>query len=77
MGIDGHYKECPTIEATFNFEGVDYTSTFSVFDTTDAIVQVQRETGAHIHGIIGMAFLTENKWIIDFNKLMVRADDSE
>ena len=77
MGIEGHYQECPTIEATLNFEGVDYTSTFSVLDATDAIAQVQRETGAQIHGIIGTAFLTENKWIIDFNKLMVCADDSE
>lgn len=77
MGIEGHYKECPTIEATLNFEGVDYTSTFSVLDATDVIAQVQRETGVQIHGIIGTAFLTENKWIIDFNKLMVCADDSE
>ena len=30
MGIEGQYKETPVIEATFNFEGVDYTSTFSV-----------------------------------------------
>lgn len=51
MGIEGHYKETPIIEATFNFEGTDYTSTFSVFDATDAIAQVQEETGIRIHGV--------------------------
>ena len=32
MGIEGHYKETPIIEATFNFEGENYTSTFSVLE---------------------------------------------
>ena len=41
MGIEGHYKETPIIEATFNFEGRDYTSTFSVLDASEAIKQVQ------------------------------------
>lgn len=37
MGIEGHYQEVPMIEATFNFEGKDYTSTFSVLDASEAI----------------------------------------
>lgn len=77
MGIEGHYEETPVIEATLNFEGVDYTSTFSVFDATDAIAQVQQETGVQIHGILSTNFLLENKWIIDFNKLIINTDDSE
>ena len=71
MGIEGHYKETPVIEATFNFEGVDYTSTFAVLDATDAIAQVQEETGVQIHGVLGIEFLIENKWIIDFEKLTI------
>lgn len=43
MGIEGHYKEVPIIEATFNFEGRDFTSTFSVLDATDAVMQVQKK----------------------------------
>lgn len=68
MGIEGHYKETPIIEATFNFEGKDYTSTFSVLDASETIQQVQDETGIQIHGVLGVQFLIENKWIIDFNK---------
>lgn len=77
MGIEGHYEETPTIEATLNFEGVDYTSTFSIFDGSDAIRQVQQETGVQIHGILSTTFLIENKWIIDFNKLIISTNDTE
>ena len=74
MGIEGHYKETPIIEATFNFEGIDYTSTFSVLDASDAIKQVQEETGVQIHGVLGVQFLIENKWIVDFEKLEIRSN---
>lgn len=77
MGIEGHYKETPVIEATFNFEGVDYTSTFSVFDATDAIAQVQKETGVQIHGVLGIQFLVENKWIVDFDKLEISTSNKK
>ena len=71
MGIEGEYKEAPVIEATFNFEGIDYTSTFSVFNGSDAIRQVQEETGVQIHGILSTDFLVKNKWILDFDKLII------
>ncbi|WP_419026956.1 hypothetical protein [Culturomica massiliensis] len=74
MGIEGHYKETPIIEATLNFEGIDYTSTFSVLDASEAIKQVQDETGVQIHGVLGVQFLIENKWIVDFEKLEIRSN---
>lgn len=74
MGIEGEYKEAPVIEATFNFEGIDYTSTFSVFNGSDAIRQVQEETGVQIHGILSTDFLVKNKWILDFDKLIITTD---
>lgn len=75
MGIEGQYKETPIIEATFNFEGKDYTSTFSVLDASEAIKQVQEETGIQIHGILGTQFLLENNWIIDFETYNVKCND--
>ena len=71
MGIEGSYQEAPIVEATFNFEGVDYTSSFSVLEASDAMQQVQKETGIQIHGILGVQFLLENKWILDFKKLTI------
>lgn len=75
MGIEGHYKECPTIKATFNFEEKDYTSVFVVLDASDAVKQVQKESGIQIHGVLGIQFLIENKWIIDFENLAVKTND--
>lgn len=72
MGIEGHYEETSIIEATFNFEGIDYTSIFSVLDATDVVQQIQEETGMQIHGILSTNFLLENKWIIDFENLIIR-----
>ena len=72
MGIEGEYKETPIIEGTFNFEGKDYTSTFSVFNATNAVVQVEEETGVQIHGILGVQFLIENKWVINFDKNIIK-----
>lgn len=74
MGIEGEYKETTVIEAIFNFEGTDYISTFSVFDATDAIMQVQEETGVQIHGILSTDFLVKNKWILDFETYNVRCN---
>ncbi|MBM6864871.1 hypothetical protein H6A66_06765 [Bacteroides caecigallinarum] len=75
MGIEGEYKETPVIEATFNFEGQYYTSKFSVYDATEAMKQVQEETGVQIHGVLSITFLIENGWIIDFEKLKIIIKD--
>ena len=75
MGIERALQETPVIEATFNFEGTDYTSTFSVFNGSDAITQVQEETGVQIHGILSTDFLVKNKWILDFDKLTIKTTD--
>ena len=72
MGIEGSYKECPTIKATFNFEGLNYTSSFAVLNASKAVMQVQEETGVQIHGVLGIQFLVENKWIVDFEQLTIK-----
>ena len=73
MGIEGHYKETPVIEATFNFEGANYTSSFAVLDDSEAVAQIQKETGIQIHGVLGTPFFIENKWIIDFEQLSIKS----
>ena len=71
IGIDVVQHEAPTIEAIFNFEGMSYTSFFAILDASEAVVQVQEETGVQIHGVLGTQFLVENKWIVDFEKLTI------
>ena len=59
-----------THNSIFSFD-YDYTSTFMIMDATSAMAQVQEETGIQIHGILGIQFLLEHKWIIDFEKRTV------
>lgn len=71
MGLKCCFQECATVEGTFNFEGTEYTSTFEVVKANDTITQLQEETGVQLHGILGIPFLMENKWKIDFEKMIV------
>lgn len=71
MGIEGRFQESTTVEGTFNFEGTEYTSTFSVVKANDMITQLQEDTGVQLHGILGIPFLMENNWKIDFEKKVV------
>lgn len=74
MGIEGPYQEVPIVEATFNFEGTDYTSVFTVLNASEAVKQVQDNTGIQIHGVLGVQFFIDNRWIIDFEKLQIRSN---
>lgn len=71
MGIEGRFQESTTVEGTFNFEGTEYTSTFAVVKANDMITQLQEDTGVQLHGILGIPFLMENNWKIDFEKKVV------
>lgn len=71
MGIESRFQESITVEGTFNFEGTEYTSTFAVVKANDRITQLQEDTGVQLHGILGIHFLIENKWKIDFEKMIV------
>lgn len=75
MGIEGNYKEYPIVEGTLTFDNTDYTAEFSVVDMSDAVAQVQQETGLQLHGVLGTPFLVENKWILDFEQQKVFQDE--
>ncbi|MCM1223155.1 MAG: retropepsin-like domain-containing protein [Lachnospiraceae bacterium] len=76
FGIEGNKQEVFTVEATFCIGEQDFTSVFSVMNASKAIAQVQEETGVQIHGILGIPFLMENEWILDFNKCMIYHENS-
>lgn len=71
MVIEGRFQESTTVEGTLNFDGTEYTSTFAVVKANDTITQLQENTGVQLHGILGIPFLIENKWKIDFEKKVV------
>jgi hypothetical protein len=74
MGIDGSPNKVSQVKGTIAFEGKQSEVKFSVMDATKAIYKVQKESGIQIHGILGIPFLVENKWILDFDKLNIRTE---
>ena len=72
MGIEGSQQEVSQVEASISFDNRESRVTFSVMDANAAILQIQKESGIQIHGILGIPFLTQNKWILDFNNLSVQ-----
>lgn len=72
IGIDGVKKYTSQVTATLSFDKNEVSATFSVLDATEAVVQVYKESGIQIHGILGVPFLTQNKWILDFSNLTLQ-----
>lgn len=72
MGIEGTQQKVNQVEASISFDNKESRVTFSVVDANAAILQIQKESGIQIHGILGIPFLTQNKWILDFKNLTVQ-----
>lgn len=71
VGINGNPVNVPQIEIPLYFENNTAVSIFSVLDATSAVSQIQSESGIQIHGILGIPFLTQNEWILDFKQLTI------
>lgn len=71
MGIEGEIRKTPSITAIISFGEVETSAIYSVLDNDKAVASIQNETGIQIHGILGIPFLMQNKWILDFNNLKI------
>lgn len=71
MGIEGVKKEIKQVESTITFEDKEIKTTFSVLEANEVISKIQKESGIQIHGILGIPFLIQNKWILNFNQLTI------
>lgn len=71
VGINGSPVNVPQIEVPLYFENIKAITIFSVLDASPAISQIQSERGIQIHGILGIPFLTQNEWILDFKNLTI------
>ena len=71
-GNRGNQQKANQVETSISFDNKESKVTFSVIEANAAILQIQKESGIQIHGILGIPFLTQNKWIIDFKNLIVQ-----
>lgn len=65
------FKSLDKQGSVMGFEGQNYTSIFSVLDVSDGMKHVQEESGVQIHGVLGIHFLVDYEWIIDFKELKI------
>ena len=66
-----NFKSLDKQGSIMGFEGQNYTSIFSVLDVSDGMKHIQEESGVQIHGVLGIHFLVDYEWIIDFNELKI------
>ena len=72
IGIEGTENNVSQVKTNLCFENKEAAVIFSVLEATNAVRQIQQESGIQIHGILGIPFLIQNKWILDFNNLTVQ-----
>lgn len=70
-GIDGTKHKVDVVALPFSFEGQSYSPKFCVKPLLEAFKDIEAESGIQVHGLLGTDFLMENKWIIDFDKLVI------
>ena len=44
---------------------------FSVVEEYKGMRQIQKQSGIQVHGVLGLPFLINNGWVIDFDKLVI------
>lgn len=77
IGIDGIPKEVKVLKGYVPFCGKEYEMTFLVRDDDDAGIELSKEMGFTIIGLIGSLFMAEHRWMIDFSNQEVIIPDSD
>lgn len=73
-GIVGIKEDLRQINMKLKFENKCVDTILSVIEAPEAINRIQQDSGIQIHGILGVPFLTQNKWIIDFKNLTIKTE---
>lgn len=71
FGIEGNIVSNKEVKAMITFRDKTSDTIFSVVQADEAVQHLQEQNGFQLHGILGIDFLTRNKWIIDFDKLQI------
>lgn len=71
FGIEGNIVNNCQVKATIEFENTKAETVFTVLQADEVVQRLQDENGFQLHGILGSEFLTNNRWIIDYNKMEI------
>lgn len=75
MGMEGIAKKSLTLMFNFKIQDKEYNTEFCMFEEKESFLSMQENLGSPVHGILGSNFFIENKWIIDYNKMVVYYKD--
>lgn len=69
-GIDGEMREGNSTAISLTYKNREIKKNFIINDLSSVVQQIKQETGVKLIGILGNDFMQENKYILDFNKLI-------
>jgi len=68
QGVTGDKATIPFVIMNFDYKGEEYMEAFQAADVSSLFGEVKKETGVHIHGILGNKFFQKHKYILDFDE---------
>lgn len=60
----------PKVDITVGYKGNNFTDSFYLLDMSEAFNTIKAESGVTIHGIIGNAFMSKYKYVLDFDEMI-------
>lgn len=71
MGIEGKKIVSKVCDMILYYKNQKFEGEFSITDLNSAFNAIKKESGVHIHGILGNLFFQKYKYIFDFDNLAV------
>lgn len=70
MGIEGIASENPCVSINLKYRDQYFQEEFQAIDMSGVFSAMKQESGVVVHGLIGNAFFTKYKYVLDFKDLI-------
>lgn len=60
----------PKVEMTVGYKDNVFTDSFYIIDMAEPFNEIKKESGVTVHGIIGNAFMSKYKYVLDFDEMI-------
>ena len=69
-GLDGISRTGKSVIAFLSYKNVEYKTHFLVTDLNPTFMQIKKEHGVQLHGLLGSDFFKAYKYVLDFDELI-------
>ena len=70
IGIEGNNRVLKSVQMPLYYKNQNYEELFLVSDMSKAFNEVKAHSGVTLHGILGVTFLTNYEYVLDFQELV-------